>query len=160
MKWQKNTEYIRKRTFSKFWMLRRIKALGGSVGDMLEVYLLQIRCLCEIACPAWNGALTKSGIKQIEKVQKMALKIILGVEYQNYDDALVKLNLETLEKRRMNICLKFAKTIEKSEKFINWLQPTGRATKSSVKYFIPHVRTRAYQTSPLIYLTELLNSNP
>ena len=45
----------------------------------------------------------------------MALKIILGVEYQNYDDALVKLNLETLEKRRMNICLKFAKTIEKSE---------------------------------------------
>ena len=126
---------------------------------MLDVYLLQIRCLCEIACPAWNGALTKFDIKQIERVQKMAFKIILGSEYDNYDTALVRLGLETLVKRRENICFQFAKSIENSDKFSNWLQRTERATKSSATYYIPHVRTRAYQTSPLIYLTGLLNSN-
>ena len=158
MKWRENTEFIKKRTFPKFWMLRRIKALGGSIQDMLEVYLLQIRCLCEIACPAWNGALTKSDCKQIERIQKMALRIILGAEYDNYEAALERLDIETLEKRRKDICVKFAKSIEKSDKFSNWLQPTARATKTSVRYFIPHVRTKAYQTSPLIYLTELLNN--
>ena len=158
MKWKENTELIKKRTFSKFWMLRRIKALGGSIQDMLDVYLLQIRCLCEIACPVWNGALTKSDCKQIERIQKMALRIILGSEYDNYEAALERLDIETLEKRRKDICVKFAKSIEKSDKFSNWLQPTARATKTSVRYFIPHVRTKAYQTSPLIYLTELLNS--
>ena len=90
----------------------------------------------------------------------MALRIILGSEYDNHEAALERLDIETLEKRRKDICVKFAKSIEKSDKFSNWLQPTARATKTSVRvrYFVPHVRTKAYQTSPLIYLTELLNN--
>ena len=88
----------------------------------------------------------------------MALRIILGAEYPGYNDALVRLGIDTLEKRRKDICVNFARGIEQSDKFVNWLQKTARVTKTSAKYFIPHVRTKAYQTSPLIYLTELLNN--
>ena len=160
MKWKANTDYILKRTYSKLWMLRRIKEVGGSLEDMVRVYCLQIRCLSEIACPVWNGALTQSDIKRIERTQKMALKIILGSEYRGYDEALDRCGLILLSTRRHDICLKFAQSIEKSQKFNSWLKKTVCQTRTSEKYNIPFTRTKIYETSPLIYLTKLLNSNP
>ena len=46
----------------------------------------------------------------IERIQKSALKIILKHKYKDYDDtALKELNLETLQRRRENLCLRFVK---------------------------------------------------
>ena len=159
MKWKKNTDFIIKRTYSKLWMLRRIQEVGGSIEDMLEVYCLQIRCICEIGCAVWNGGLTKSDSKRIEKVQKVALKIILGSTYRAYDEALERLSLPTLATRRYDICLKFARSIEKSDKFSSWFKAPVRKTKTTPKYILPTARTRIYETSPLFYLTQLLNSD-
>ena len=160
MKWKKNTDYILKSTYSKLWMLRRIKEVGGSIEDMLDVYCMQIRCLCEIGCAVWNGGLTKSDANRIEKVQKVALKIILGPEYRGYDEARERLGLELLSVRRQDICLKFAKSIEKSDKFASWLKQPVRITKTTPKYVLPFTRTKIYETSSLFYLTQLLNNNP
>ena len=35
---------------------------------------------------------------------------MLAPKYNNYEDALIKLNLHTLSLRRKNLCLKFAKS--------------------------------------------------
>ena len=72
--------------------------------------------------PTWNGAITKDEIVEIERVQKVALHIILGEQYESYKDARDRTNLETLEVRRENLSLKFAKKAEKHFKHKSWFK--------------------------------------
>ena len=46
----------------------------------------------------------------------MACKVILKERYNNYTSALESLNLENLEKRREDLCLRFAKNCLRFEK--------------------------------------------
>ena len=52
----------------------------------------------------------------LERVQKSAVRCILGDSYKGYKDALEKLGLVSLEERRGQMCLKFAKQCLKLEK--------------------------------------------
>ena len=54
LSWAANTEYIVKRCLNKTWMLRRLKKLGASQDDLLEVYIKQVRSLAEygVPCPS------------------------------------------------------------------------------------------------------------
>ena len=45
----------------------------------------------------------------LEGVQKVALKIILGSEYKTYENTMNILDFETLKVRREHLCLEFAK---------------------------------------------------
>ena len=51
---------------------------------------------------------------QIERVQKSALRIILGGSYHTYKNALEQMQLETLYSRRQRLCVKFARKCLKS----------------------------------------------
>ena len=147
--------------------LRRLKKLGASGIDLLDVFYKQVQYLLEMAVPAWNPGLTKQEIKQIERVQKTAMYIILGDEYENYSNALETLNCENLETRRENLCLKFAKKALKHEKYCKWFRNDSersnmhntRASKRKQTSLVPvPCRTDRYRDSPLPYLTRLLNS--
>ena len=87
LSWGANTDYIINRCSKKTWMLRRLK-FGASQGDLLDVYMKQIRSLAEYAVPVWNSSLTGEDISNIEKIQKTALHIILGQDYKSYNSAL------------------------------------------------------------------------
>ena len=50
----------------------------------------------------------------MERVQKAALRIIIGKEYINYEDALLKADMESLEDRREQLCKNFAEKSIKS----------------------------------------------
>ena len=157
LKWAKNVAYIVTRAMTRLWILRRIKELGGTTDDLLVVYKLQIRCLTELACPAWNGALTVKDIKKLENIQKMALKVILGKQFKTYEDALETLKLDKLETRRKQLCLSFATKTAKNLKYSSWFQLIHNNTRSGLKYYVPVTRTTSYERSPLIYLANLLN---
>ena len=58
LKWHLHVKFITKKFMKKLWALRRTKDIGGSTKDLLNVYMVQMRCLAEQGCPAWNGALT------------------------------------------------------------------------------------------------------
>ena len=47
--WTANTQYIVDRCNSKTWILRRLKKLGASHEDLLNVYCKQIRSIAEFA---------------------------------------------------------------------------------------------------------------
>ena len=158
MKWDKNIEYIRSKGMKRLWMLRRVKDLGGSLHDLLNVFDLQIRSVTEIACPVWNGSITKQHERILEGIQKSATKLMLGQGYKSYPGALNTLNLTTLEDRREQISLAFAKKASKSSKFNPWFKEIDRLTRTNEKFFLPKVRTASYEKSPLVYLTKLLNS--
>ena len=64
----------------------------------------------------WHFGLSDKNRAKLERVQKSALKVILGKRYTTYSDALDILNIESLEDRRKSLCLKFAKKCLQVEK--------------------------------------------
>ena len=115
LKWNVNTEYVTKRGYNKFWMLRSLKNHGASISELKDIYCLHLRSILEYAALVWHSGLTLENKASIERVQKSALAIILGKRYINYGNALSTLNLERLCARRENLCLKFAKKSLASE---------------------------------------------
>ena len=97
-------------------MLSRLKGLGASEAEMLDVYHKQVRSVLELAVPDWQPAITKQETRQIEIVQRCALYIILGDDYTSYDDALDTLECDNLDMRRVKLCENFAKKDFKNPK--------------------------------------------
>ena len=52
MSWQSNTDNMCQKGFSRLWMLRRLKKLGASKTEMIDVYFKQIRIGC-FSLDAW-----------------------------------------------------------------------------------------------------------
>ena len=57
--------------------------------------------------------------EDIERIQKVVLKVIIDDKYVDYENACKKLEVETLEERRGIICLKFALKCSRNSKFDN-----------------------------------------
>ena len=121
--------------------------------------MVQIRCLAEQGCPAWNGALTIKNVEDLERLQKVALRIILGSSYPGYKKALELLDLPTLKERRLHLCINFARKTSKNPKYSAWFTKTTSNTRTSKPYIEHYARTEIYRKSPIFYLTELLNNN-
>ena len=85
-----------KRAYNRLWIVKRLKSLGASLNDLVEVYTKQIRSILEFGVPVWNSSLTKEESYEIERVQKAFLHIVLGSEYFNYENALTISDLEKL----------------------------------------------------------------
>ena len=144
-------------------MLRRLKGLGATTKELLDVYHKQVRSVLEMAVPVWHPAITQQEAKQVERIQKCALYIILGNNYTSYNDALELIEIDSLQNRRSKICEKFAKNCLKSQRYSTWFQsnqftqPTHntRSEKSQLKSV--STRTQRYKNSSIPYLTELLN---
>ena len=162
LKWNLNTDYICTRAYSRIWMLRRLKANGAGIIDLVDVYSKQVRCVLELAVAVWSPGLTVSQAAQIERVQKSACAVILG-DQVDYKNALSKLNLKTLSERRKDLCLKFGRKCLKNDKFKRWFveRPNDLSniqTRSNKSTFLPvNTRTNRFSKSPLPYLTSLLN---
>ena len=111
---------------------------------------------------AWQGQITEAEKTDIERVQKIAARIILCRCYLSYENALQTLNLENLEARRIKLCLKFALKAEAHPKFKHWFikQPIIYNTRGKRnRYKEIHAMHSRYKQSPLGYLTKLLNKH-
>ena len=148
-------------------MLRNLKKLGASKSMLIDLYYKQCRSVLELAVPAWAPGLTKTEVNQLERIQKSACAIILGENYSSYKNALLKLDMQTLDSRRKDICLTFGKKALKSEKFQTWFSVNNESEpvmKTRNDKTIPKLkpvicRTQRYENSPIPYLTNLLNQN-
>ena len=78
LKWDSNTSAIYKKAMSRMWILRRMRNLKLDPTLVLDFYIKEIRPLAEHAVSVWNSGLTKYQVKLLEKIQKVALTIILG----------------------------------------------------------------------------------
>ena len=96
-----------KRAFARLTLLTKLKYVGISREDLLDVYKLYIRSLLEYCSVVWHSTLTVQQSSDIENVQKLCMKIILGQDYTGYLEALNTCNLQRLDERRESRCLKF-----------------------------------------------------
>ena len=109
LKWDKNTEYLVKKANSRMELLRKVAEFSTSIDDKKNIYVLYIRSILEQSSVVWHSSLTKEISDDLGRVQKAAVRIILGTRFENYEDALIKVNLESLEVRREELCKKFEK---------------------------------------------------
>ena len=68
MRWVSNTENMVKRASTRLWLLRRLKFLGASSEDLVDIYTKQIRCILELAAPAWQGGISQAEKQDLERV--------------------------------------------------------------------------------------------
>jgi len=66
-----------------------------------------MRSILEQSCVVWHSSLTQENSD--ERVQKGAVRKILGGNYEEYQEALIKIDLDTLNSRREELCKPFAK---------------------------------------------------
>ena len=163
LKWDANTLSITKKAYQRLWMLRRLKNLGLKTSSLVNVYTSQIRSLLEFGAVTWHSMLTIENERCIERVQKAAISIILGIDYQNYVSGLSHLSLERLDVRRVKLSLNFAKKATKHPKHCTWFvkneeqkQVNTRSHKHSYKPI--QARTERLLKSPIPFLTDQLNA--
>ena len=68
MKWVANTSSMTSKAGRRLWMLRRLKHLGAAQRDLIDVYTKQIRCVMEMAAPAWHTSISQAERQDLEKI--------------------------------------------------------------------------------------------
>ena len=160
LKWHANTANITKKAYTRLWILRRIKNLGSTRSILLDVYNKQVRSILEYAAVVWDAGLAQDDIQKIERVQKSACAIILGENYNSYEEAMNILQTKPLSVRRRELAKKFAAKASKHPIHKNWFikNPPELYTRLKKPTFKPVCgRTGRFLNSALPYLTSLLN---
>ena len=107
--------------------------------------------------PAWHSSLTLGQSNQLELVQKRVCRILLSSNYQNYDQALCALDLDSLLERRKQLCSKYALTIFRSTKFADWFPKSnkvhGMELRTNPLIYKHKGSTNIFHNSPVPYLT-------
>ena len=122
LRWNDNTDYLCQKGYKRLWLIRRLKTLGATQPEMLDVYTKQVRSILELAVPVWSPGLTQLEVKKLERVQKTAFHIILGEKYVSYDNAMDILGCDRLVNRRKKLCENFGKRALKHPKFKSWFR--------------------------------------
>ena len=110
-----------------------------------------------------NSGLIEENIEDLERIQKSALKIILGDFYKTYDQALNVLELENLSDRREFLCLQFAKKCLKNDKMKKYFPKNNKThlmkTRNLEEYQKDNAHTERLKNSPIVYMQGLLNAS-
>ena len=160
--WSKNTTEICKKSFSRMAMLTRLKYVGTSVEDLIDIYSLFIRSAAEYCSVAFHSSLTSEQSRNIERIQKTALKIILGDSYISYDSALEMVGLTTLSERRQKRCLDFALKSIKHQRNSRMFPSSTNSIHENRKhepFIVKFPKTEAYRKSAIPHCQRLLNAH-
>ena len=138
-----------------------MKYAGVPKEDLFDVNILFIRSLDEYCSVAFHPSLTIEQSKKLERIQRTALKSILGDMYVDYAAALQMSGLDTLYDRRTQRCLDFAKKSTKhlkNERMFPKNEQQNHNVRNSEKYKVNLARTSRYLKSTIPYCQHLLNS--
>ena len=161
LKWDKNTENTVKKAYAKMEILRKMSGFGAPIGDLKKIYLTYIRTHCEQSSTVWHSGLTELNKSDLERVQKVALKIILKDKYINYENALMVLDLESLEQRRNELALTFAKKCLSNSRMKHLFKPNKSThimkPRNHEIFNVIHANTERLKNSPVVYMQNILN---
>ena len=129
----------------------------------MHIFKSQVRSVLEYCSTVWHSGLTKSDSKDIERIQKAAVKIMMGKNYEGYSKSLKFLKLDSLHERREKNALKFAKKSIKNENFSSFFpkHPEGHTMRKrySDRFLVNKAHTERYRRSAVPYLQRLLNED-
>jgi hypothetical protein len=159
--WERHISEICKKAYPRVRMLSRLKYLGVSTEDLLELYCLHIRSLTEYCSTAFHSTLSLRLENKLEAIQKTCLRVILDVMFVDYNSALEMCGLRTLQSRRESRSLLFAVkcTRHSTQKSMFPLNPTHdtHLVRKREKFLVNKARTHSYFQSTIPYLQRRLN---
>ena len=158
LKWHQNTDMLVRKGYQRMLILQKLYSFRVSTSDLVNIYILYIRSLLEQSCQVWHFSITEEEKIDLERVQKVACKVILRGDYETYPQALDDLNLQTLSSRRETLCLKFAKKCIKHEKAKD-LFPLNLDHRNKDKYKVQFARKDRLMYSTIPQLQRLLNAD-
>ena len=101
--WHKNTDYLVKKGYQRMIILQKLFSFNVSEKDMTLIYIMYIRSILEQSCQVWHFSIKEEEKQDLERVQKVACKIILNKDYTDYEQALAVLKLDKLIDRRQKL---------------------------------------------------------
>ena len=163
--WERNTKEICRKAYSRMAMLTKLKYVGTSIEDLIDIYKLFIRSLTEYCAVAFHSRLTLSQTTDLERVQKTCLKIILGDNFVSYPAALEMTGLDALYTRREKRCLNFAMKALKHPVHSKLFPLNKNHNNGSIEvrhreqFNVNFARTEQYRKSAIPYCQRLLNEH-
>ena len=143
--------------------LHRARKFTNNLGDLKKIYMLQIRSKLEQSASVWHSSLTQKDSRDLERVQKSALKVILGDKYKSYEEALKTIRIDSLAERRQKICLKFAQQCLRNEKmrdmFPRNLSDHMMKKRNAEKFIVTKALTERFRKSAIPSMQRLLNND-
>ena len=163
LSWDENCAQLIKKVNSRMQLLRGVQSFGASREAMVHLWILFCRSVLKQSCVVWGTSLTQENIEDLERAQKTFTKMVLKEKYKGYEDALIILNLDSLQKRREHLNLKFAKTGLENKK-LNDLFPINdkkhkMKTRTKEKYKVEFANTERYKNSSVITMQKMLNDD-
>ena len=139
-------------------ILRKLYKFNIPIKDLIIIYIIYLRCYLEESCVLWHSSLTVQQSTDLERVQRIALRIILKDQYLDYEHALDLVELETLEERREKIlsCLKHDQHRQMFPQNPNYNYIDGD-TRFKEKFVVQTAKTSRLQNSAIPYMQNLLN---
>ena len=163
LKWDMNTNDLVKRANARMQLLRKVAGFEASKDDLKLLYIQFVRNILEQSAVVWHSSITVENKESLERIQKSAVRIIMGNEYKNYEDSLNRLDLQSLEDRREMLCLKFAQKCVKNERLMHMFPLNEKEhemkTRKKEKFKVQFAHTSRLKKSPLIYMQKLLNED-
>ena len=160
LKWHSNTEMLIKKGYQRMLILNKLYEFKVPDEDMLNIYVLYLRSILEQSCVVWHSGLTDEESCDLERVQKVACKVILKERYVHYDQALEVLNLKKLSERRSELCLRFAKKclkVDKTKGMFPLNDCNQLENRHREKYYVQHATTGRLRDSALPQMQRALN---
>ena len=115
LKWHSNTASLVKRCYQRMIILRNLSSFHVPIHELVNIYCLYIRSVAEQPCVVWSSSITSGEEYDFERIQKVALRIILGEYYGSYQNALYITKLDTLKARRTLLNKRFAVKCTKND---------------------------------------------
>ena len=158
--WKSNTEMLTKKAYMRMIILKKLVQFSIPIEELIQIYILYIRSIVEQYAVVWHSSITNGERNDLERIQKVALRIIFGNTYTTYSDALEQAGLDTLAARRKKLCLNFAKKCIKNEKTQSMF-PTNElkvGTRNHEISKVTNAKTDRLAKSAIPYMQRLLNA--
>ena len=157
LKWDYNTKQIVKKAYSRMYILNKLKYAGINQNDLLTIYKLFVRSICEYCSVVFHTSLTQEQNDKLEAIQSTALKIILAEKYSDYKSALKYFSIDTLAERRYKHMLKFSIKCTK-DAFNQNMFPKNANMRGKDTYQVNFARTSQYLNSAVPQCQRALNA--
>jgi hypothetical protein len=162
MSWSRNSQEICKKAYSRLSMITKLKYVGVSKDDLIDIYILFIRSVTEYCAVVFHSRLTQHDSMKLERIQKTCLKVILGDLYEDYQSALSECGLQTLSERRKKRCLDFSiKCLKntRNRRIFPSNPEHNERVRESEPFTVNFARTDTYKDSAVPYCQRLLNEH-
>ena len=129
--------------------------------DLLKIYNSTLRAAAEYCSVVYHSLIPDYLSDRLVRVQKQAVKIIFGYGV-DYNGMVESGEIETLEQRRKNSCIKFAQKAAASARFgPKWFPENGTTrearTTTRRQYMEGQCRTERSRNNPIQYMIRRLN---